>query len=121
MKDEKRSVVAPHLTERPLEILWVSVARENMKPLFIGVYYGIQESTNLERAKAEMAHLAEEIEEMKLEGELILCMDANAKIGLMGEEPSRNGRMIRHIFEECEMVVLNETDSFLVPSLIPIE
>ena len=81
-----------------------------MKPLYIGVYYGIQESTNIERAKEEMGHLADEIEEMKSEGDLILCMDANAKIGLMGEEPSRNGRMMRVLFEECGIVVINETE-----------
>ena len=91
-------------------MLWVSLARANETPLYIGVYYGIQESTGMERVKDEMGHLADEIEEIKGQGDLILCMDANAKIGLLGEEPSRNGKMIKDVFEECGIVVINGTD-----------
>ena len=101
--------VAPHYSERPIEILWVSLARKHQKPLYFGVYYGVQESTSVESVRTEMAHLAEEIAEMKNEGEVILCMDANAKTGLMGEEPSRNGRMMQEVFEECGIVVMNKT------------
>ena len=81
-----------------------------MKTLYVGVYYGRQESIHTEKAREEMAHLADELEEMKNEGEVILCMDANAKIGLMGEQPSRNGRMMMDVFNECEMIVINKTE-----------
>ena len=37
-------------------------------------------------------------------------MDANAKIGLMREEVSRNGRLMIALLEECEMEVMNERD-----------
>ena len=37
---------------------------------------------------------------MSREGEIILCMDANAKVGLMGEECSRNGKLIKKVFED---------------------
>ena len=35
-------------------------------------------------------------------------MDANAKIGLMGEEKSRNGKMLEAVVEECELIVMNK-------------
>ena len=51
------------------------------KTFFIGVYYGLQESCNREKIQEEMVYLSEEIAEIKKEGEILLCMDANAKIG----------------------------------------
>ena len=47
--------------------------------------------------------------EISKEGEVILCMDANAKIGLMGEPMSRNGKLIDKVFQECQMEVMNGT------------
>ena len=108
VKNDKKTVISPHFTERPLELLWVSVIQFNKTPLYIGVYYGLQESVNVAKMQVEMDHLADEISEIRKEGELILCMDANAKIGLMGEEPSRNGKMIKEVFEECGIVIMNE-------------
>ena len=40
----------------------------------------------------EMQLLNEEINERKKDGEVILTMDGNAKIGLLGEDISRNGK-----------------------------
>ena len=58
----------------------------------IGTYYGKQESrTSKEEIDREMMQLQEEIKEMLNEGEIILAMDANSKIGILGEETSRNG------------------------------
>ena len=37
--------MAPHYTTRDLEILWISVSRKCAKPIYIGVYYGKQETT----------------------------------------------------------------------------
>ena len=109
--DEKKTIVAPHHSSRDLEIMWVSVNRKSETPLFIGVYYGKQETTcNNAMIQEEMDKLSEEILEVEREGEVLLCMDANAKIGLMGEEVTRNGRLITTVFQECEMEVLNGSD-----------
>ena len=54
--------------------------------------------------------LSEELLEKKQEGEIIMCMDANAKIGLIGENISRNGKLISNVFNECEMVIINGTE-----------
>ncbi len=39
-----------------------------------------------------MRLLREEISEMQNEGEICIAMDGNAKLGLLGELPSRNGK-----------------------------
>ena len=44
---------------------------------------------------------------MRNRGEVVLCMDANAKIGLMGEPVSRNGKMIQKVFQENKIQVMN--------------
>ena len=54
-----------------------------------------------------MDALTEELAEISQQGEIIICMDANAKIGLLGEQLSRNGTLIKKVFEECQMEVLN--------------
>jgi len=38
-----------------------------------------------------MGKLSEEIEEFK-KGEIVIFMDGNAKIGILGEEESQNGK-----------------------------
>ena len=111
VKNDKKSIVAPHYTHRDIELLWISIHRRLNTPVFIGVYYGKQESTcSVQKITDEMDLLSEELLEKKQEGEMILCMDANAKIGLLGESVSRNGKLISNVFDECEMVVINGTD-----------
>ena len=46
---------------------------------------------------------------MKNEGELLILMDGNAKIGLLGEEISRNGRLLKQVFDLTELSILNES------------
>ena len=76
-----------HYTFPFLEILWISVTRKCAKPVYIGVYYGKQETTcSRNDIQSKMENMSEEILELKQEGEVIICMDANAKVGLMGEE-----------------------------------
>ena len=42
-------------------------------------------------------------------------MDANAKIGLMEEEVTRNGRLMMGLLVECEMEVMNKHDTCIGP------
>ena len=111
VKNEIRDKIIPHISDRPIEIMWISVRRGNSLPLFIGVYYGKQESrTSKDEIENEMSLLKEEIREMCNEGEIIIAMDANAKIGLLGEEISRNGRLILSVFQEEELHILNGSE-----------
>ena len=91
--------------------MWISLNRVDNSPVYIGVYYGKQESTSLEAIQEEYDNLTEEILEMKARGELIVCMDGNAKIGLMGEEMSRNGRLMMEMLSECEVEIMNNKET----------
>ena len=109
VRNDIRNNVAPHINDRNLEIMWVSIRRKNFPPLFIGTYYGKQESrTSKEEIEKEMTSLTQEIEETKSNGVILLAMDANAKIGLLGENESRNGKLMKKVFEETELFIMNE-------------
>ena len=82
-----------------------------MCPLFVGCYYGKQERrTNNEEIEQEMQFLKEEITEMMKEGEIIIIMDANAKIGILGEEISRNGGKLLKLIDEMNLTVMNTNE-----------
>ena len=56
--------VAPHISDRDTELMWVSIRRKQQNPIFIGSYYGKQESrTSKEDIEKEMYLLQEEINE----------------------------------------------------------
>ena len=105
--NEMKAVVSPHHTQRDIEILWISIHRPAHPPIAVGVYYGKQESVGTDEIVEEFHNLTEEILEKKASGEVILCMDANSKIGLMGEPVSRNGRLLKEMVEECELEIMN--------------
>ena len=86
VRNDIRPNIALHISNRNIEVIWVSIRRKNLPPIIVGTYYGKQESrTSKEEIEKEMTLLTEELEEMKNEGEVLLTMDGNAKIGLLGE------------------------------------
>ena len=111
VNNEIKDVVTPHETQRDIEMVWVSVRRRARQPVFIGVYYGLQESRNSRNDMLmEMDRLGDEIQEKKEQGEVILFMDGNGKIGLLGEEKSRNGKLLQGIFDEYDLEVMNKSE-----------
>ena len=75
-----------------------------------GVYYGKQESrVSKAEIECEIDMLMEELVERRSEGDVLLAMDGNGKIGLMGEEKSRNGIMLLKLFEEVNLTVVNQS------------
>ena len=89
VREDIRNSIIPHLTERNLEIIWISIRRKNKPPFFVGCYYGKQESrVSKEEIDDEMRLLSEEIEEFRKEGNIIIFMDGNGKLGLLGEQKS---------------------------------
>ena len=64
----------------------------------------------MEEIEQEMSLLQEEISEMSNEGDVIIAMDANAKIGLLNEEISRNGRLILEVFQEEDLNIVNGSE-----------
>ena len=110
VRNDLRLNTAPHISSRDIEIMWVSVRRKWMPPLLIGIYYGKQESrVSKNEIENEMQLLNEEIEEMEKDGNIVLAMDANAKIGLLGEEISRNGHALLQTFENTDLSVMNNS------------
>ena len=102
---------APHISERSIEIIWVSIRRKGYPPFLVGTYYGKQETrTNKNEIEHEMHLLTEEIQEMKKEGEILLIMDGNAKIGLLNETTSRNGSLLKQVFEYTGLSIINNSN-----------
>ena len=111
VRNDLKGYVTPHETRDNIELLWVSLRRDKNHPIFLGVYYGKQESRNSrDEMLAEMNILSTEIQEKNNEGEVVLFMDGNGKIGLLGENISRNGALLENIFEECELEVVNRKE-----------
>ena len=111
VKDELKHVITPHETDGDLELMWVSIQRKGKKPIFVGVYYGKQETrNNRNEMLLEMDRLSSEVHSKKNEGEVILFMDGNGKIGLLGEDVSRNGEMLLQVFDECDLEIMNKSD-----------
>ena len=100
--------VAPHISDRDTELIWVSIRRKQQPPIFIGSYYGKQESrTSKDEIEREMILLQEEITEMKNEGEIFLAMDGNAKLGILGEPTSRNGKLLDQVINNMNLTLMN--------------
>lgn len=111
VRNDINETTAPHITERNIEIIWISVRRKKLPPLLIAAYYGKQESrTSKDEIEREMALLQEEIEEMKKEGELIIMMDGNAKLDILGEGVSRNGKLLMQVTEEAKLEIINKSE-----------
>ena len=109
VRNDFRYNIAPHISDRSIEMMWLSVFRRGDVPLLIGVYYGKQESVSRMEIDNEMTLLTEEITEMKGEGEVLIVMDGNARLGLLNEPISRNGKMLLDVFEKTDIHLLNNT------------
>ena len=111
VRNDIKGQCSPYYSDKELEILWISIRQKNMRPIYMGTYYGKQESrTNKEEMEHEMDLLSEEIEQIKQDGEILLLMDGNGKLGLMGEKPSRNGKMLLEVFQDTDLCLLNKSE-----------
>ena len=108
VKNDILKYVAPHISDRDTELMWVSIRRKQQMPIFVGSYYGKQETrTSKEDIEREMYLLQDEINEMKKEGEIFLAMDGNGKLGILGETPSRNGKLLQQVFSNTGLTLMN--------------
>ena len=111
VRNDIKHVITPHEPMKNIEMYWISIQRKENETIFCGVYYGKQESgTSKEQISLEMECLSEEILEKKRHGEVLIFMDANAKLGLLNEKVSRNGKLLQGVIDECELKVLNTSD-----------
>ena len=97
----RKTVLTPHTSNQPIEILWVSLRRKNDKPVFIGCYYGKQESRCMKaEIENEMDLLSEEIEENRNEVEVLIYMHGNGKIGILNEKKKQKWKATRRSFSK---------------------
>ena len=110
VSNNRKGIVAPHTTTREIEMSWVSLRRNKDKPIYIGIYYGKQESrVSKSEIEHEMDLLMEEIREKQREGDIIIAMDGNGKVGILNEKISRNGEMLLRVFGETNLHFLNKS------------
>ena len=111
IRNDKKHNIACHISERNIECMWISVRRSTCPPLFIGTYYGKQETrTSIKEIEREMQLLKEELIETQNEGEMLLIMDGNAKIGLLQEPISRNGRYLLQVIDDTNLQIMNKSN-----------
>ena len=68
-RDDICKNIIPHISDRNIEMIWVSYKTKKCSPLFIGCYYGKQETRcSKEEITTEMESLSEEIQENMNEG-----------------------------------------------------
>ena len=109
VRNDIRNNITTHISERPIETIWISVKRHQSQPIFFGVYYGKQECRiTKDQIETEFHYLTEEILEIKSQGEFLLTMDGNAKLGLLGEDLSRNGKLLAQLISENDLVLMNK-------------
>ena len=63
--------------------------------------------TNKQEIVREMSLLEEEITEMRHEGEILMTMDGNAKLNLLGEGMCRNGILLNEVIKRSNLRLLN--------------
>ena len=85
--------------------------RKERQPFFLGCYYGKHESRcKRDEIDEEMRLLSEEMEEYKNAGNIMVFMDGNGKVGILGEQKSRNGLLLEEVFDSHELKLLNKSD-----------
>ena len=111
VRNDIKHVVTPHEPIKDIEMYWISIQRKDQNTVFCGVYYGKQETrTTKEQITLEMDNLSEEILEKQKQGDVLIFMDANAKLGILGEAVSRNGKFLQNAIDECELYLLNKSE-----------
>ena len=79
-------------------------------PLFIGCFYGKQETDPTEDAQHALNKLQDSITKLKTQGKVIIIGDFNAKINSQNDgTPSRNGQMLINLCAQESLNILNDS------------
>ena len=94
------------------ESAWIQINTTQNNKLFIGTYYGKQETTNEDTIKEEYATLTTQINTLKTRGDVLLTGDFNAKIQIKREgttiqAESRNGKHLKELVNQTETTIEN--------------
>ncbi len=86
-----------------LETTWVKL---NTRPadIYIGVYYGPQESHNLEQTEKIYQYLQTQVKQLQTRGEIVIGGDFNAKVSVKNlQNQSRNGQLLQNMINETNL------------------
>jgi len=96
--------------ETNLDTQWVEI-KANNSGLFIGTFYGKQETCSKEENEEEFSKLTTQIKRLQQQGEVILTGDFNAKLEVQiqgtTQEESTRGTMLKKLIEETDMIPVN--------------
>lgn len=97
------------LEDQNQEILWIELNMKNKRKVFIGTYYGKQESQTKEVIEREFSQILTQIISLKSQGDIILTGDFNSKLEVnkdtVKQEQSRNGRIFNEMIKESNLYV----------------
>ena len=108
-----RDDIHPHtnrvqnLEDQSQEIIWVELSGSN-KRVYVGCYYGKQESHNVEEVKREFSQIQTQFIKLSKKGSVILTGDFNAKLRIELEnvgiiqQQSRNGEFFQETLDNSD-------------------
>ena len=108
----KQNIFIHKIEDNNVECIWIRLGQDTAQPIYIALYYGKQENENKEVINDEIFNLSTEIKREKINTDKILVIgDLNAKMPtqLTGED-SRNGKIIRNLINENNLIITNYTD-----------
>lgn len=94
------------------EILWIQVGTNKKKKVYIGVYYGKQESAPAEEIEREMSQIRSHLHKLTNKGHVVLTGDFNAKMkitnnGTTIQDVSRNGQMLEELTQDLNLTAIS--------------
>ena len=100
------------IEDNNMECVWIRLGQNTAQPIYIALYYGKQENENKEVINDEIFNLSTEIKRAKINIDKILVIgDRNAKVAVQPTcEDSRNGKIIRNLINENNLIITNYTD-----------
>ena len=101
-----------NLETRNEEATWIQIKTNQNNLLFIGTYYGKQETEKETIVEEEYTTLTTQINTLKTKGEVVLTGDFNAKLRVEKEgeclqEESRNGKLLKTMMKNTNMEAAN--------------
>ena len=104
--DLRTDKVDDDLEETQAEIIWTEV-KQGKKVYSFGVYYGKQETEDLNIVQTEFSEIASHINKLRLKGGVIMTGDFNAKLKIDTPEAkqnmSRNGRLLHDMIKTTNL------------------
>lgn len=98
------------LEDQDQEVLWIEFNTSNRKT-YLGVYYGKQETDKIEEVRREFSQLQTQIEKLRMQGNVILAGDFNAKLEIRGnriqQDQSRNGKLLKELIDDNTLIPIS--------------